>query len=34
MLNRSEASLILEAEILRRACGLAQDDNRSWEHIS
>jgi hypothetical protein len=27
MLSRSEASLVLEAEILRFACGLAQDDN-------
>ncbi len=29
MLSRSEASLVPEAEILRSACGLAQDDNRA-----
>jgi len=28
MLSRSEASLVYEAEILRCACGRAQDDNQ------
>jgi len=27
MLSRSEASLVLETEILHFACGLVQDDN-------